>query len=359
MSVHAADTLSFDFRGKSPTDWEIQGWTGVSMTPQGLDIRTASDGGMFTAMDPNISYQVVTITTTGPKATDALALWNDARGEMIQMPFVILGGEEPVETHVVLWNHPQFSRTNRFGLALPSNTTIAVQEIRFSHYGFFEQLWTTVRSLFTFDRFQTFSINFLWGPLFTGFPEEIETLYQGQPPRAHSAMRLVYIILAISIAVALAHRFRKRRSNGWTIVATTAICLWLLLDLRMSAELLSYAANDWKTYITKPVSERVLRDRLHYYRTVESSAEWLKTQEAYGVLTSWPILGNLRYFTYPARPVTATTMEEGKNLKRWFVFSAPDASLVGDVLHWKGQPVSGKGRVTRTFGDGAFIFEVL
>lgn len=353
-AASAATVERFDFASPPHDRWSVQGWTGVQRTAAGFAVHTARDGAWVMQNDDPFRAQAVTLETSAHVPTDALILWDQAGGttEMVQLPVVIPGGDVPSTQTIDLTRYPEWNPdTRRFGIALPAGADVTLRSLALRRYAVHEKMAAAVQSLATADTFQAFSINFLWGPLIAFTPEALAHLYEGQPPNAWSAMRFVAPVLLLAAVWATV---RKRPRT----VVTAFVALWLLLDLRMGGELIGYAVTDWRTYLTRPPAQRVLRDREHYYASVEQSAAWLMEEPAFGFLSSWPVLGSVRYFTYPSVPVTPDDPAH-TSVRRWLVFSEPQGGIDAEGrLLLKGVPVSQPGAVVRTFGSGAFLFEV-
>lgn len=352
----AATTESFDFSAPPHARWQVQGWTGVRQTGEGLSVETSKDGAWVMTLPSAFRAQTVRLTTSAAKTTSALILWDKRDGgtEMIQLPLTIEAGTEPRTQSINLTRYPEWNPgTKRFGLALPAGSRVTLHGMELVRYSLLERAAAAARSLTRTDRFQAFSINFLWGPLVAFTPEELAHLYEGQPPSSWSLMRFVFLLL---VAASLAAAFLRR--TGRTLLLATFCSLWIVLDVLMGAELTGYALHDWNSYLRKPVSERVFRDREHYYSTMEQSAPWLMQEPSFGFLSSWPVLGSVRYFTFPSRPLTPDDAGS-MDVKRWLVFSEPRGSIGDDGrLLLKGVPISPPGRVVKSFGTGSFLFEV-
>lgn len=351
VTTFAATVDSFTFAMPPHSRWQVQGWTGVERTNDGLLVRTQKDGAWVTEFITPFHPHSLTIETSAAKPTSALILWDETGNakNMVQLPVTLAAGR--VTQHIDLTRFSQWNpATRRMGIALPAGADVTLHSFVLTRYALLEQTSNALKSLLATDTFQAFSINFLWGPLVAFSPEELAHLYEGQPPSSWSAMRFVFPVLLIVAAWAAARR------RPAVLVASFCV-VWLLLDLRMGGELLGYAVTDWKTYLSKPAAERVLRDREHYYATIEQSAPWLMEERTFGFLSAWPVLGSVRYFTYPSIPLTPE-QPASMEAKRWLVFSAPKGGIDAQGrLLLNGIPVSKPGTVVRTFGSGAFLFE--
>ncbi len=359
----AATDHAFDFRGQIPGRWPVQGWTSAVSQSDGLHISTSAAGAMTTMLTEKTNAQTLVITTLSPKATDALFLWHPLgqSPQMVQMPFVIPASTTPTQTSIDLSRYSQWDpKTDSIGIALPAGSQVTLQSISLVHYNVFERVWTMVKSLGTFDTFGTYSINFLWGPLVAFTPVELHHLYEGQPPYSWSVMRIVYALIALAIIAWWLVRWNGRPRRARRILITTIAILWIFLDLRMSAEIMSYATSGLNTFVLH--SETSFEKKLeNSYRTtlqhlLEENKAWFTQESEYVVVSDLPILGNARYATLPSLPIPSSATDAISHT-HWFVFE--DATVTIDAeghLVKKGVVLSSPGSVVKQFDKSTFLF---
>ncbi len=361
LGVQAAQTLDYNFQGQVAGRWEGQGWAAgdAQKTPYGIHIRASSDGSIRTTLPTTFGAHTLSVTTVSPRPVEAVFLWESDGdgGAMVRLPVVIPASTEPKETRVDLTQYAQWNPlTTRIGFGLPKGADVTLVDLTLIRYTFLERLQWAARSVLHTDTFQIFSINFLWGPLIAFTPEEYLHTYEGQPPTSVSIMRFVYALLLLTVAAWWVLRIKGHTAKASLLLVSVVCGLWVLFDLRMSAELVGYGMQDWRTYLSKPAAERVFRDRLHYYRTMEQSTPWLQQTPQYGLLSPWPIMGNIRYFTYPSVPVVPKNADEG--ITHFIVFDDPTITLGADGrLLQNGTPVSAPGSIVQEFQPHTFLFQ--
>ena len=116
------------------------------------------------------------------------------------------------------------------------------------NYSIFDSFDIWWEDFFTFDTFKPYTINLLYWPKIFW----------------NSANYLFYwLFIIIAIVVLLTNWFFTSKTLKYFFI--TGITLWILYDLRMWSELISYYDNDYKTYISKPINIRTFRDRWDFY----------------------------------------------------------------------------------------------
>jgi hypothetical protein len=159
-------------------------------------------------------------------------------------------------------------------------------------------------------------------------------------------------------------RGRGEAPYGWLLFGGTFLALWLLLDLRIGLELMSYSVTDLRTYAFADESDRLLRTHEDLYAILPLAVPVLQEQERFALLTQrdTPDYANVRYQSYPAVPVPVHAPEDGEGLRLWFVLRRPDASVDDTgriVLRTKegALPLSPPGKIIKRLHDGSFLFE--
>lgn len=347
----AATATAFDFTAPSYGRWEVQGWNGVRKTAQGIVVQTTQEGAMLTTLPAPSGAHTLSVRASAAAPVEMLFVWEAADGSgMVQLPVPLPRTAAPAEQRVDLTKYPQWNpRALRIGIALPERASVTLEGLSLIRYSPTERAEAALRSLARFDTFQAFSINFLWGPLIAFTPDELARLYEGQPPSSWSAMRFLYAGMALCVAA-----LRLLRKPLGAALGMTAVVAWLLLDARMGAELLSYAARDWSTYLSKPAAERTLRDREHLYATVDAVLPALQGDPAYALVSPWRITGLVRYLTYPSLPLDPAAAGDAR---LWLVFEDPTAAVDAEGrLTREGAALTAPGRVLQRFGEHTFLF---
>ncbi|MBI2117836.1 hypothetical protein HYT95_02955 [Candidatus Peregrinibacteria bacterium] len=137
---------------------------------------------------------------------------------------------------------------------------------------------------------------------------------------------------------------------------------WLLFDVRMGLELLSYVRTDWATFLLKPPSERHFRVFENFNAIAEESIPLLNTSPQYGFVgpRGAPFGSLMRYYTYPVRPLSPSDPEEQRaHLRHWLVAFRDDARISPQGELFLGNTLlAGPGVIVKEFGQDAFLFEV-
>ena len=130
--------------------------------------------------------------------------------------------------------------------------------------------------------------------------------------------------------------------------------MWLLFDIRMSTQYLSWVIHDYQTYSGQSEETRTFRDRKRFYDFAEAAAMTVNDRERYIFYAQhdWPFLGNVRYITYPVLPTGIPRKDD-----TWVIYDRPDVSVNEDgSLEYDGQVLSSPGKVLLQFDEVSFIF---
>ena len=312
-----------------------------------------------------VEAAVLTVQTGSP--SEATLLWHvrgTSRGDAVQLPFFIIGLGKDELARLALTNYQQWDpRTDRLGIAFPAGTDILLRKIEFFHWSVPEKMASAFWSFWVMDGFRPYSINFLWGPRIAMNPLALERIFMSLPPNGFSAMYFFYGVLATAGAgLLLIGKVRPGLLRGRPplvlfLVASSAC--WLLLELRMGAEILNYAVTDYKTYIGAERGERTFRERAHFNDFVEAAMPYIQTRGKYVFMSAqrWPFFGEVRYLTYPSLPVDPDASIE--KIDTVVVFERPDIT-VNDKgeLQYENEKLSTPGEVLLQFDDSSFVFRI-
>jgi hypothetical protein len=118
---------------------------------------------------------------------------------------------------------------------------------------------------------------------------------------------------------------------------------------------LSYAATDWSTYVSRPVAQRELRGTQDLMSMIELSLPSMRSTPRYAYLSpqSFRPFSLLRYYIMPSMPVF--TEDEAKDLPVWVVFHRPDLVFQDGYIVKDGQKLSKKGSIKAQTND-SFLF---
>lgn len=367
-SVHAEEIMPWIFTGAMPKEATVQGLTTAEIRADGLHIATQEDGLILWGNHPlSGPAEIVTLKVKNEKVTDAALLWKQAgeEGGLLQLYFKIpaIPGVQTVDVDVSGYKQWDW-QTEQFAIGFPAGTDLVIEEIQFRHWSWDEQLGLMMKSFWDFDEFRAYSINFLWGPLAARNAVQAATLFDTLPPTAWSALRLMFAVLLAAALIALSVKvLQKNTKRAAGILMGTFIALWMLFDLRMGLEIISYARNDLATYVLKEGPQQTLRTHGNLYYRIQESLPIMKEYGSYVLLepNSTVIFANVRYLSYPARLVRETESHEGVTL--WAIFERRDIRVDEQGrLYKKGatadakEILSGTGKVLKAFDENNFLF---
>lgn len=364
MASAMTETI-WNFRDSDlPGAWRTSNLDEPSLTPQGMHITaSASDGSLLTELKLPHPIDVITLTFTSAIQTPVQLFWHERHLEptmLTQLDFEVLGTGREQKIPLNVAGYAQWdSRTDTIGFNFPKGTDLLLQEIRFTHWNIFEVMTEIVKSFWTFDRMSPISINFVWGPVITFSPIGTAQLFNSLPPSGRSGNSLFYgalVLLALGIA---GYRYNRLPLPVHPVLLFIAGfgALWILYDVRMGLELLSYARHDYVSYISKPPGERVLRNYLNFNDMMEQSVPLMERTPEYALLTTkqTPVNAMVRYFALPSIAVEPTGPRE--DLQYWLVFRHSDVDIDGQGrLTVGGVPWSKPGVILKRFDAQSFLF---
>lgn len=356
-TAHAMQEAAWDFRGNVPEGMTPQQLTTVQVAEQGMYVQTETDG-LIVFPPPGVDADVVTITLTNVATPNMALLWRtaDMAGDEYYQKNVPLPIGSQQEAVIDLDTIGEWDASAPVvGFAFPAGSEVLIETITWRSYSPAEEFLHGIASFWTPDSFKMYSINFLWGPLISSSPEVRATMFDELPPRAWSATRVFYGIFALAFLAAIAARFADRErgpARMKAILLATGVALWIVFDLRMTQEIVGYAARDWSTYVTAPEGERTLRSHSGLYDVLDTVDELLGDDGQYVLLArdGTPFFANVRYTLYPAVPV-------GSGANAWIVLGMPGVTIVdGAITGPDGTPLSPKGSVVKRFDETSFFF---
>jgi hypothetical protein len=358
----AANTTTWSFLGgEIGREWRMQGQAVTFADIGGLRIKAQSDTQIFRETALTHDVDAVEIVYMAPRPTEAVLLWRQkgARSEdAVQLPLRFDAAMSPSTLSLdVAWYREWYPRTELLGLQLPAGADIQI--LRFDLLGWTlpEQAAALLRSYGTLDDLAPTSVNFLWGPILTPSPLAAAELYEELPPRGRYANIALYAILLIALAATVVYgRFGAPR-KGLLAILGIAGALWIVSDVRMGVEILSYLHDDIATYWSRPEEERIFRERADFRVFLEKAQVLVANRERYIFMTQYPypLLGLMRYHTYPALPVAPQASDEG--VDTWVVYDRPDITLnEQNQLAEGGRAISRPGTMLLTMREGTFVF---
>jgi hypothetical protein len=366
-SASAEEIDLWNLRGTAPVNMATQNLQTVQSLKEGLYIRSDTEGYLVWTDKPlDKRVDVITLRIRSGTNLDASFIWQPAYksdADFFQLPLRIPASEFARDVNILVNNFPQWEwQTGTLGIRFPAGTTVIIEEVQLRRWNMFEKTIEAFKSFWVFDDFTGYSINFMWGPLIaTNTPARL-AMFDTIPPFAWSAVRIFYAVLAIAAVVALVFKFwRKDTALAAGIFAGTFAILWLIFDVRMSAELLSYAHDDIKHFVLADEDERSLRTFETMYTITDRAAEVVKKYDRYALLAPGgrAVIPVMRYSAYPAVPVY-----EGGDMTGVRMYAVFDSSITIDEQGQLGRNaqdgrkiLSPPGKTIMNFGDGYFLFE--
>jgi hypothetical protein len=359
----AMDAVPWNFTEMIPEGIVPKNLTTVEASNEGIYVQTATDG-MLQLPPPGIDADALTMVVTNADTPKLAFVWQTADlgpGEFYQAEINLPHGQKQtanVALHQVAEWDPDATMV---GIAFPAGSEVLIRSMEWRSYSPLEKLWNGVVSFWTPDTFSLYSINFLWGPLIGTTPEARATLFATLPPKAWSATRLFYGALALAAVGGAAYARNKpdRRKTFLGVLAIAGAAAWTLFDARMTQEIASYAAHDWKTYVLAGDDDRVLRTHANLYDVIADIKELLGEDGSYALLApeGTPFFANVRYALYPAMPVPAVP---GSDAKGWIVLGNPAVRIEGESLvRADGTVLVPRGAIVKRFDDASFFFRAL
>ncbi|MBU0766602.1 hypothetical protein KKF55_02355 [Patescibacteria group bacterium] len=363
LTASAVEENILNFEGSVPVQWEIHDFDVAKSTPDGLLINTTQDGYMTTKTEFKRSIEAIAIRLQTNQSMEATLIWKDssiAKEGLVTFPFIIEGSEEVQVINIDLSNS-QFwtSHATEFGLAFPRGANVLLKEMTFYNWNVFEKLCHGSLSFWKFDTFTSHSINFVWGPWLTFNPIARADMHIKDPPFGISGMWVFYIVLAFGGMWLLWKRKTKGTQAALASFLILFSILWLVHDLRMGSELLSYVRNDWRDYVTKGIGERSFRSQLSFPDTTDQSMAYIKDEPYYiffGPTDTTVYFSIMRYLTYPNLPISdGDKMNQAKHAITFGRNSEIDENgnliVDGEVVR------SGSGSLLRRFNKYGSIFQ--
>ena len=307
------------------------------------------------------SSESVAFTYASPTGVSGVLFWHmpgqDAK-EAYQIPLNLPAGNT-VQTIVMDMSRiAEWSpKLDSFGFVMNPGEQLLLQRIEFSGPGLIDRIVYPLQSFFVFDEMHSYSINFLWGPMMVYSKDLVPKIFTEIPPYGDSWNAVFYGLILLFVLAAWI--LRKKR-----LVAVVVISIWLLLDMRMSAEILSYAANDVSNWWSKPIQERTYRDRGGFTVFAQLLADTVQKDESYVLAASqaWPFVGTLRYETYPALPTFFTNDLDAADLsdkRLWAVYRRNDFAVNEEgQLTRNGEPLTEPGTVLLQYEAHSFLFRI-
>jgi len=362
-----AATTTWNFAGEKKIDgWNYGGLTTMQLQPEGLLIRTETAGQLVKVADIGHSVTTITVSYTALNPSDGIFLWKPkgaSLNQVYQLPVSFEAGHRKLVLdmqRIQEWD----ATSDRIGLGFNPGTNLILEKIELGSPTLTARIIYGAKAFWTFDELRPYSINFLWGPLLATSEEQVANMYNALPPGAPSANAFLYGVIGLALLTYLIlKRFRGKYATMTRRAFTVFVCvtagIWMIYDLRMGLEFVSYASKDWKTWWSQPLELQDFRDRGSFNAFLNKVQPLIKDEKAFVFVAShgWPYSGQMRYSAYPARPLPSDDPETpGATL--WVVYGRQDIVLKDKKLTVDSVPVTPEGEMLLEFEPGAFVFRI-
>lgn len=368
FSASALWSTAWDLRMVADGTWSASPGVATQFTLQGLAISATHDG-FIRREDVAFTHRIdaVTVTAIAAAPTPVKLLWHSRDidpGSMVELPFTVpgTGMAEPVQLE--LSRYPEWDpATNAIAIAVPAGSQIILQSLQFRGWNILERFEEAVLSLGVFDTFRAYSINFLWGPLMTFTPIGRAGIFDTLPPFARSVNWVVYAVLGVLSVIIIgtsifgASAERRRRAILAFVCAFSG--LWILYDLRMSAEILSYAKDDVQRWVLPAQGKKTFRMLGDFWDFLAAARPFVAGQKemVFVGMEGAPLMSLARYDAYPAA-VLSPDAPRGKGAT-WVLYRRPDLGVTAEkrVARSDGTILSGTGEILLLHPNGIVFRE--
>jgi len=186
-------------------------------------------------------------------------------------------------------------------------------------------------------------------------------MYLMDPPLGASGMWVVYIILAIFGLRAGKNIVKHNQSQAKALVMFLSVVgvIWVVMDLRMGSEILSYALTDWKDHVLQKPGEKNLRKHRSFHDTVSDALPTLTSSGSYFFIGPGKTIyfSAMRYLTYPTRPIQSGP--KFNEAKYGLIFGTTDAVIndSGQLTTSKGVVHDGPCSLEKEYRDFAYLLK--
>ena len=358
---NAAKTTTWSMMNQDKVEgWNTNNLTTVNLIPEGLAISTDTQGQLVRVSKLRHNVDKIGITYISPTGAGGLFFWRApgmAEDQAFQIPISFNQSMTQQQTILDMGQVPEWdARSDRIGFVLDEGSQLILQEMAFTGPSLIDKIVFPLKTFFDFDQMRAYSVNFLWGPLMTFSEEQRTQLYAQTPPNGDSWNIVFYWILGLTLVVILLLKKFMRRDYFYLFFMLFA-ALWIVYDIRIGSELISFANTDIKTWWSKPIEIKDFRDRGSFTAFAKTVVPFTEGKENYVFIAShgWPFWGSIRYEAYPALPVTYDGDTEG--IDTWIIYNRNDIKLDDEGrLTINGEPISPPGDIMMNFEPGAFVF---
>jgi hypothetical protein len=190
-------------------------------------------------------------------------------------------------------------------------------------------------------------------------------LFESLPPLGWAVGRVLYPLLFIAgIAFWLVGRIKRNGQLGLGLFMIFFFFCWIVLDIRMGSEIMSYAVTDMRTYVLADDAKKELRAFGDIYAKANALLPEIHKHETFTLLSPGPSVYYpiFRYGAYPSLIIPDPT--GSTDIPAWVVIDRPDL-FVDEAGYLRargtsetGSILAGPGQKTALFNDSTFLFVV-
>lgn len=375
VSAHAEElTMYWSFKNNQmPVQTTTAHLTKVEQTSEGIHVIAQKEGFLIWQDNPIPRHiDVITMKIRSATTFQAGFMWkpkDQHSDSLYRLPFVIRASEIAQDVHI---NVNYFSnwdwQTKAFGLLIPANSELIIEDVSFRRWSPFEKLIEGWKSFWTFDNYRAYSINFLWGPIIATSGPARAVLYNNLPPYGWFGSHIFYSLLGLALLAGLCIRLVSRNKElALGVIAATFVGIWMMFDVRMGLELMSYAFDDIQTYVLQEGEEQTLRTHGNFYAVINEALPAIRMYDSF-TLRSGPnsvYYPHLRYQAYPTKLIPEG--EDATGVPLWAIFERREFVVdeegyllrIPDRAHPEtAERIAGPGKVIMQFDPSSFLYEV-
>ncbi len=352
-----------------PTD--ASQWTGVNLRitqdpRRGLAITSDANGALHSPLLslPMDRYPTIQLDLQSQDGTRGVLTVRTAAMRESDTPLGVPFEAPPGDQSLVfsLGESPLWTgELTEIRITTPEPEQFSVGSVVVRHRSPLAELATLARSYGTFNRFRRYVINVTLGPHITIDPAWIPHLFdEGDVYTTWSANILTYLaLILVALLTAIIAWLRQRPLLSAVLVSLFAAIgvSWVVSDVRMGSEMISYVAEDVRTYLRRTPPSRSFREFGAIYDFADFAAARLPPGEPYNLIAPnpWPYVGILRYATTPALPLFIDQPSQAQH-PLWVFYETANVSFRQGRLYVGDQPITRTGSLLGTFAEGSFLF---
>jgi hypothetical protein len=359
--------LSWNFaNSEDALEWEMKDLR-LEKRDNGLRVQTGMEGALRlpSLSVPLRNFITLTLSVVGErpvKGTLLMEIDPPIQGkDLVNMPFEFPLGR--MDGNFSLASiPPNESAILSILLLLEGEQDFVLSSILLEHRSILADLRTLLRSYWTFDSFSPTTVNLLVGPHLTKDPTHIPLLFPRNAIDLTTPSANIAWYWAIAFVVGIGAGFGARRRQcgkdmltGFFIAVSVA---WILSDIRMGAEMVSYAKRDYDSYISQPGETRTVRDFGRIYDFAEFVRNTIPRGSPYNLATpnSSPYVGIVRYATVPSVPLFIQNTKDA-TYPLWVFYDVVGVEFREGRLYIGDAPITASGSMLGVFDEGSFIFK--